>query len=1098
MSLKRLSAGVGAFVFLSLFFASSLMSYVKAAPVATASGAVYGTNINCKANIKVGSDYRVTLQQTADNPNSLAGLANDMGAGLDWLSPSNIRTRDYLKAMYSYDTLFPETQQVIDLLDDSRSLVYIYFTGADSTNEDTCRNGAFLVQSPTDKLQFFGVQDWADNGYDAIDISGAIDVATRSVYLSFGSGEQVQMSFDVISPANMFDVASYFGTTGGGGTPAPGGGGGSVGPCSGLTGYVYSSCMGPRFDNAAQITYNGDTFVADSWTGQRMYYRLTKSWSNERTQTNGAGTGNNCRPYFELNNEGGDYDINLDGDGVSQITQMAGAINTIVANGATLKYQDKDTTCNDLDSRDITVNGANMRRWATLYSTNPAEIQLVFADGGGSEKPYILSYAQDATDKTTFVAAGFTDCESTKPRITLSRDPTGVSAGSTIDATWLMPARSNCDTASVNITVVAAATDAAPPQLPEPGRGAGDTGGDTQPTCEDSVDGGFGWLVCWIIDGADRLIGWMEGIIQSQLEVDTSFFTNEELKSAWTQVARISSGLLVIVGLAMVISTALGFSMFDAYTVKKVLPKLVIAAVFIWLSWGLVTTYVTIMNDVGKGIADLLFSPFGNFSEVDLGAIVGKATASSGGGSDAVFSGLLLGGMVAAVLASGGVFAVLAALVPVIAFIAIGFVVLVFRQAIIIFLVVMAPLGIAAWILPNTEKIWKLWSGTLNKLLIMFPLFMGIFAAAKIFAWTTAGATGGAAEVVVTVLAYVSPFIFLPALFKAAGGLLSSITGIVNNKGKGVFDRAQGALQKRNDAIRAPKKAAKEARMQSWANNAANRRARTGAAVFGGVSTAVSKVPGMRNRNVPVVNTLARNSSNLATRTGLGAISSAEKDMELFKSDADVLNALARYGSLSEMRAALSRGELKQDVLDRVQTLGGQYIGDRAGRAAALKLSASQGRASAVEFESVAELYRNDVATGNIIVNGAAFAAKQAGDVTNSTIKFDAKTGELKWGDHALAPGTKLSDAANVSARNSAVKDRISSMNVDELSSIKVEMNNDPAKGPVGVRFKEESVRQVLNSDPTLTGGVDSTLVASNRRSKAMEDALNRVRTTSS
>lgn len=339
-----------------------------------------------------------------------------------------------------------------------------------------------------------------------------------------------------------------------------------------------------------------------------------------------------------------------------------------------------------------------------------------------------------------------------------------------------------------------------------------DTAGDDSDPCESAVDSGWGWWICPLLTATDQLITIVENQIESRLEVRTQFTTNEGLREAWSNMARISSGLLVIIALVMIISTALGVEIVSSYTMKKLLPRIVIGAIGIWLSWALATTYINFMNDLGWGIAELLYSPFKDlysipFEEVNLKYITSVAIGEAGPNADIVVGGggaILAGaGLLAFMSSSSGVLGIITMAIPVIAAVLIGLFLLSLREVIIVFLLVLSPIGAAAWILPNTEKIWKLWSGTFNKLLLLFPLFMGAFAAGKIFALIAvknlSGGSNDALDAIIPTIAYVSPFFFIPALFKLAGSTFSNITGMVNNKTKGLVDKTTGAIKKRGE-----------------------------------------------------------------------------------------------------------------------------------------------------------------------------------------------------------------------------------------------------------------------------------------------------------
>jgi hypothetical protein len=70
-------------------------------------------------------------------------------------------------------------------------------------------------------------------------------------------------------------------------------------------------------------------------------------------------------------------------------------------------------------------------------------------------------------------------------------------------------------------------------------------------------------------------------------------------------------------------------------------------------------------------------------------------------------------------------------------------VILILRQAVIIFLVVLSPLAFVAGLLPGTQNWFKRWFDTLSALLIMYPLIMGLFAAANIASQILSAATAG-------------------------------------------------------------------------------------------------------------------------------------------------------------------------------------------------------------------------------------------------------------------------------------------------------------------------------------------------------------------
>ena len=81
-------------------------------------------------------------------------------------------------------------------------------------------------------------------------------------------------------------------------------------------------------------------------------------------------------------------------------------------------------------------------------------------------------------------------------------------------------------------------------------------------------------------------------------------------KAAWNSFRLLALGIIVIAGLLMIISQALGFELFDAYTIKKTLPRILVAGIGITLSWQLLAFFVTFSNALGIGVRALIYSPF--------------------------------------------------------------------------------------------------------------------------------------------------------------------------------------------------------------------------------------------------------------------------------------------------------------------------------------------------------------------------------------------------------------------------------------------------------------------------------------------------------
>lgn len=372
------------------------------------------------------------------------------------------------------------------------------------------------------------------------------------------------------------------------------------------------------------------------------------------------------------------------------------------------------------------------------------------------------------------------------------------------------------------------------------------------------------WILCPFEEGLTTAVRGIDAIINGLLQIDTnSIFSNcpdatsstncttsAAYKSAWSGMRTIALALLVLAALVMIISQALGFEFVDAYTIRKVLPRLIAAAIGITLSWQLLQFFVTFTNDLGLGVRNLIYSPFSGLPQ-------SIALGNAGG-----FLGIILGVVGAVFLGWGMLSFIATALLAV--FIAI--LVLVIRQVLIIFLILIAPLAIVSYILPNTKKMYDIWWDFFAKALLMFPFIMAFIAVGRVFASVAAtnatapGVTGAvkAIDGVLAFVAYFAPYFLLPLTFKFAGGALRNIGGFVNDRGRGGFDRLR--KYRANTAAERFKRAQSQS---LWDNNSrigrqANKLASWGTSPVANTAYYGRNIPGLKKRGYGVAASIDR------------------------------------------------------------------------------------------------------------------------------------------------------------------------------------------------------------------------------------------------
>jgi hypothetical protein len=373
-------------------------------------------------------------------------------------------------------------------------------------------------------------------------------------------------------------------------------------------------------------------------------------------------------------------------------------------------------------------------------------------------------------------------------------------------------------------------------------------------TCDSNFVSSFSWIVCPLLGFTDNIIGAAYGQVEKQLCFNTGANSStggivckgpdslvDGVKSSWSIFKNIASALLVIVMLAMVFSQAIGGGPFDPYTVRKMLPKLVAAVVLMQLSWLLLKFAIDLSNDIGSAIGALMMAPFGGPANMQLGKLIGNGVHVATG--DAVGQTAF---DVFATLAAVGAFVYAIPALPllalyVIAGVFIAFFVLILRKLLIIMLVILAPIALVCWILPGTERYWKLWSENFLKLLAMFPLIMAMLAAGRIFAYITStsgngasmfnphlavahvgplpvpyfGSATGFADLAIIIGAFFAPYFLLPKTFNWGGQMLGAAGKAVENITNKGTEPGKKFLKEREESYRAERRRKSQERFSS-------------------------------------------------------------------------------------------------------------------------------------------------------------------------------------------------------------------------------------------------------------------------------------------
>lgn len=413
------------------------------------------------------------------------------------------------------------------------------------------------------------------------------------------------------------------------------------------------------------------------------------------------------------------------------------------------------------------------------------------------------------------------------------------------------------------------------------------------------------WLVCPIVNAATFTVGKFEDAINGLLTIDTKDIFNDTNTSngyhkAWNSFRLFALGLIVIAALIMVVSQAAGIEILDAYTIRKVLPRLLFAAIFITLSWDILEFLANLSNDAGNGVRTLIYAPFQALNKKN----------QLGGGSQFVLTLIGTGGALAfgwIGLLSFAVTGLLAALV--------AFAVLVFRKMVILLLLMMAPFAIACYILPTTVKGWTIWKDGLLSVLVVFPIISGMIAIGRVFSITSFntpafnGPGGQTISQIIAVIAYFAPYFLISLAFRLAGGFIATVGGLANDRSRGAFDRLKNF--RGNKASQNMSRMASGTRFQNNNPLARGFNAATGGA--GAFAKSRSKLGFLTDKNV--------RQKAFAQQRFLNAMAYGNTDQAKVAAENDPLLRAQTYASEAEARRSMAQdwGLKDSDVYGTVQ-----------------------------------------------------------------------------------------------------------------------------------------------------------------------------------
>lgn len=343
------------------------------------------------------------------------------------------------------------------------------------------------------------------------------------------------------------------------------------------------------------------------------------------------------------------------------------------------------------------------------------------------------------------------------------------------------------------------------------GEGSSDdqgSNGDSQATCG-SQAGSLGWIVCpgveSLAEGTDGIYGALAGLLNINPELFSADADKSPTFQMWYYFRTFANIALAIILLIIILSQLTGVGI-DNYGIKKMLPRIIVAAILINISYYICQGAIDISNILGNGLSkgldaiaentaravgvDTLKIAAAGFLDILAGVIAlagGAATAAIGPITIAASAGISVSFWI---LMIPLIISLLVALVAVLIF----FLMLGARKLIVMVCIAIAPLAFLCYILPNTQKLFDRWISVMKGLLLVYPicsLLYGVSRMIRILAFSSSSADIW--MVMLAIMASFLPYLIAPGLLRSSFRGLGEIGARISGMGAAVRRGANDA-----------------------------------------------------------------------------------------------------------------------------------------------------------------------------------------------------------------------------------------------------------------------------------------------------------------
>ncbi len=328
--------------------------------------------------------------------------------------------------------------------------------------------------------------------------------------------------------------------------------------------------------------------------------------------------------------------------------------------------------------------------------------------------------------------------------------------------------------------------------------------------CKDSL-GAIGWLVCPVTGKLAEAVDWLYDRIEGILVINpVKIEDGSPIYEVWKYCLGLTNIVFVIFFLIVIYSQLTGFGLTN-YGIKRSLPKLIVTAIMVNLSFLICSVAVDVSNVVGAGLRGVFQSieeTVTQGSEMNMHLGLGGILGALGGAGLAVGAGVIA-------FESGAIWLLIPVVLGAIVAVVVGLVTIAMRQAVVALLIMISPLAMVCCILPNTEQWYNRWKNLLMQMLIFYPMFSLLFGASALAGTAIIYSAKDGFNLILGVAVQTLPLFFSWSLMKMSGTVLGTVSSRLQAMTTGTQARVRSMAEQQRQLSRAKHLASERTYMPS-------------------------------------------------------------------------------------------------------------------------------------------------------------------------------------------------------------------------------------------------------------------------------------------